>query len=55
MVGAIAPSPEVHNLGIASRAARNIARRKGRVLLAVIAIGIAMAVMISIPAGLNAS
>lgn len=55
MVGAIAPSPEVHNLGIASRAARNIARRKGRVILAVIAIGIAMAVMISIPAGLNAS
>ncbi len=45
----------MHHLGIASRAGRNIARRKGRVLLAVIAIGIAMAVMISIPAGLNAS
>ena len=42
-------------MGLASRAVRNIARRKARVLLAVIAIGISMAIMISIPAGLNAT
>jgi hypothetical protein len=41
-------------LSIVSRAIRNITRRKTRVLLAVIAIGVAMAIMISIPAGLNA-
>jgi putative ABC transport system permease protein len=43
------------NLGIASRAVRNIARRKMRVLLAVVAISISMAIMVSIPAGLSAS
>lgn len=42
-------------MSIASRAVRNIGRRKGRILLAVIAIGVAMAIMISIPAGLSAS
>ncbi|MDW5561854.1 MAG: FtsX-like permease family protein [Methanomassiliicoccus sp.] len=42
-------------LGIASRAVRNIARRKVRVLLAVVAISVSMAIMVSIPAGLNAS
>lgn len=42
-------------MGLASRAVRNIARRKARVLLAIVAIGVAMAIMISIPAGLNAN
>ncbi len=42
-------------MGIASRAIRNIIRRKTRVVLAVVAIAVAMAIMISIPAGLNAN
>ena len=42
-------------MGIASRAARNIARRKVRVLLAVVAISVSMAIMVAIPAGLTAS
>jgi putative ABC transport system permease protein len=42
-------------LGIISRAFRNISRRKIRALLVIIALGFSMAIMISIPAGINAT
>lgn len=42
-------------LGVASRAFRNIYRRKIRALLVVIALGFSLAIMISIPAGISAN
>ena len=45
----------VNDLGALTRAFRNISRRKIRVLLVVIALGFSMAIMISIPAGINAN
>jgi putative ABC transport system permease protein len=53
--GPVRPLARCITLGIASRAVRNITRRKVRVLLAVVAISVSMAIMVSIPAGLNAS
>jgi ABC-type lipoprotein release transport system permease subunit len=41
----------VLHMGIVNRAIRNISRRKIRALLVIIALGFAMAIMISIPAG----
>jgi putative ABC transport system permease protein len=49
------PPDEVYQLGIASRAVRNIGRRKTRAALAIAAISISMAILVSIPAGLSAS
>ena len=43
------------NLGVLTRAFRNVSRRKIRVLLVVIALGFSMAIMISIPAGIVAN
>ncbi len=43
------------NLGILNRAIRNISRRKIRASLVIIALGFAMAIMISIPAGVMAN
>ncbi|MGE5638099.1 MAG: FtsX-like permease family protein [Chloroflexota bacterium] len=42
-------------MGIVTRAVRNISRRKIRALLVIIALGFSMAIMISIPAGVNAN
>jgi len=42
-------------LGIVTRAVRNISRRKMRALLVIIALGFSMAIMISIPAGISAN
>src|SRR5512137_675449 len=42
-------------MGIATRAVRNISRRKVRALLVIIALGFSMAIMISIPAGATAN
>jgi putative ABC transport system permease protein len=42
-------------MGIATRAIRNISRRKVRALLVIIALGFSMAIMISIPAGATAN
>jgi putative ABC transport system permease protein len=42
-------------MGIVTRAARNISRRKVRALLVIIALGFSMAIMISIPAGATAN
>ena len=42
-------------MGIVTRAARNISRRKARTLLVIIALGFCMAIMISIPAGITAN
>src|SRR5208337_447039 len=42
-------------MGIVSRAVRNISRRKIRALLVIIALGFALAIMISIPAGVLAN
>jgi putative ABC transport system permease protein len=42
-------------MGIMTRAARNISRRKIRALLVIIALGFSMAIMISIPAGATAN
>jgi len=43
------------NMGIVSRAVRNISRRKIRALLVIIALGFSLAIMISIPAGVLAN
>jgi hypothetical protein len=43
------------NMGIASRAIRNLARRKIRALLVIIALSFSMAIMIAIPAGTMAN
>jgi len=42
-------------LGVVTRAVRNISRRKMRALLAIIALGFSLAIMISIPAGVIAN
>lgn len=42
-------------MGVITRAIRNISRRKTRALLVIIALGFAMAIMISIPAGVLAN
>lgn len=42
-------------MGVLTRAARNISRRKARALLVIIALGFSMTIMISIPAGLIAN
>jgi putative ABC transport system permease protein len=42
----------VKNLGVFTRAFRNISRRKIRALLVVVALGFSMAIMISIPSGI---
>src|SRR5208337_3178920 len=42
-------------MGIMSRAVRNISRRKMRALLVIIALGFALSIMISIPAGVLAN
>jgi len=46
---------EVYNLGVLTRAFRNVSRRKIRVFLVVIALGFSMAIMISIPSGIVAN
>jgi putative ABC transport system permease protein len=46
---------KVVNMGVLTRAFRNVSRRKIRVLLVVIALGFSMAIMISIPAGIMAN
>jgi len=46
---------KVKDLGVLTRALRNVSRRKIRVLLVVIALGFSMAIMISIPAGIVAN
>jgi putative ABC transport system permease protein len=45
----------VKDLGVLTRAFRNVSRRKTRVLLVVIALGFSMAIMISIPPGIVAN
>jgi putative ABC transport system permease protein len=45
----------VKDLGVVTRAVRNISRRKIRALLVIIALGFSMAIMISIPAGVTAN
>jgi putative ABC transport system permease protein len=45
----------VVDLGVLTRALRNVSRRKTRVLLVVVALGFSMAIMISIPAGIVAN
>jgi putative ABC transport system permease protein len=45
----------VKNLGVVTRAVRNISRRKIRALLVIIALGFSMAIMVSIPAGVTAN
>jgi hypothetical protein len=40
-------------LGVLTRAARNISRRKIQALLVIIALGFCMAIMISIPVGIT--
>jgi putative ABC transport system permease protein len=45
----------VKEVGVLTRALRNVSRRKIRVLLVVIALGFSMAIMISIPAGIVAN
>jgi putative ABC transport system permease protein len=45
----------VENLGVLTRAFRNVSRRKMRALLVVIALGFSMAIMISIPSGITAN
>lgn len=42
-------------MGIATRAVRNISRRKVRASLVIVALGFSMAIMISIPAGVSAN
>jgi putative ABC transport system permease protein len=42
----------VYNLGVLTRALRNISRRKIRVVLVVIALGFSLAIMTSLPAGI---
>jgi putative ABC transport system permease protein len=46
---------KVNQLGGLTRAVRNVARRKMRALLIIIALGFSMAIMISIPAGIMAN
>jgi putative ABC transport system permease protein len=46
---------KVNDLGVLTRAVRNISRRKIRALLVIIALGFSLAIMISIPAGINAN
>ena len=46
---------KVVNLGVLTRAVRNISRRKIRALLVIIALGFSFAIMISIPAGITAN
>jgi len=46
---------KVKDLGVLTRALRNVSRRKIRVLLVVIALGFSMAIMISIPSGIVAN
>ena len=46
---------KVKDLGVLTRAFRNVSRRKIRVLLVVIALGFSMAIMISIPTGIVAN
>src|SRR3990170_7866003 len=45
----------VEDLGVLSRAGRNISRRKIRAVLVIVALGFSMAIMISIPAGVMAT
>ena len=45
----------MEDLGVLTRAFRNISRRKIRVLLVIIALGFSMAIMISIPSGIVAN
>jgi putative ABC transport system permease protein len=45
----------MYQMGIVSRAVRNISRRKIRALLVIIALGFSMAIMVSIPAGVLAN
>jgi putative ABC transport system permease protein len=45
----------VKQLGVLTRAVRNISRRKVRALLVVIALGFCMAIMVSIPAGITSN
>jgi putative ABC transport system permease protein len=45
----------IENLTIATRAIRNISRRKMRTLLVIIALGFSMAIMVSVPAGIMAN
>jgi putative ABC transport system permease protein len=47
--------PKVNQLGVITRAVRNISRRKIRALLVIIALGFSLAIMISIPAGVVAN
>jgi ABC-type antimicrobial peptide transport system permease subunit len=42
----------VKNLGVFTRALRNVSRRKVRVLLVVVALSLSMAILVSIPAGI---
>jgi putative ABC transport system permease protein len=44
---------KVSQLGVITRAVRNISRRKIRALLVIIALGFCMAIMVSIPAGIS--
>ena len=46
---------KVSYLGALTRAVRNVSRRKIRALLVIIALGFSLAIMISIPAGINAN
>ena len=46
---------EVIITGIASRAVRNISRRKMRALLVVIALGFSLAILVAVPAGISAN
>jgi uncharacterized membrane protein YgcG len=45
----------VKNLGVFTRALRNVSRRKIRVLLVVVALSLSMAILVSIPAGIMAN
>jgi len=46
---------KVNNLGVLTRAVRNVSRRKMRAFLVIVALGFSMAIMISIPAGIVAN
>jgi hypothetical protein len=46
---------KVKNLGVFTRALRNVSRRKIRVLLVVFALSLSMAILVSIPAGIMAN
>jgi putative ABC transport system permease protein len=45
----------VNQVGVLARAARNVSRRKVRVLLVVVALSLSMAILVSIPAGILAN